>query len=267
MKRPNYSRAWPESWKLSHHYDQMELYGASPRSGYAHGYRVRAKHTLDCFERFVPLGSRVLDVAAGQGNFTLNLAERGYDVTWNDLRSDLAEYVEAKRERGSVHYLPGNVLELSRDRPFDAVLLGEVIEHVAHPDRFLESVATLVRPGGTIVLSTPNGAYVRNKLPRFSDCPDPSIFESVQFKPDGDGHIFLLYADELRTFARNAGLELRELKFYGNPLTNGYLKLGRVLPLLPEWWVEGVERVTQRLPAVLSRKVNAALVAVLRRVA
>jgi 2-polyprenyl-6-hydroxyphenyl methylase/3-demethylubiquinone-9 3-methyltransferase len=265
MKRLAESPDWPESWRLSHHYDQIELYGVEAGSGYAYAYRARRRHVLDYIQRFVSPGSRILDVAAAQGNFTLELAELGYEVTWNDVRADLAEYVEAKRERGVVRYLAGNVLELPLDQPFDAVLLGEVLEHLAHPDQFLRAIANLVRPGGSIILSTPNGAYARNKLPRFSDCADPSIFESIQFKPDGDGHIFLLYDDELATFARDAGIELMVLKHFGNPLTNGHVKLRYLLPVLPRSWVERLERLTERLPPILDRAVNAATIAVLRR--
>ena len=58
---------------------------------------------------------------------------------------------------------------------------------------------TIEKPGGVVVLSTPNGGYFLNNLPHFSDCPDPAIFESKQFSPDSDGHIFLLYEDMVLT--------------------------------------------------------------------
>ena len=90
-----------------------------------------------------------------------SLAELGYEVTWNDFRSELADYVKAKHERGVVHYSPGNALELKFAEPFDAVLLGEVIEHVAHPDRFLAKISEFVRPNGWIVLTPhPNGGRI-----------------------------------------------------------------------------------------------------------
>jgi hypothetical protein len=55
------------------------------------------------------------------------------------------------------------------------------------------------------------------------------------------------------------------LKHFGNPLTNGHVKLRYLLPVLPRSWVERLERLTERLPPILDRAVNAATIAVLRR--
>src|ERR1700689_1174311 len=89
----------PESWKLSFHYDEMELFGIKPRSGYARAYAERRRRTLDLVRKYAPPPARVIDIAGAQGNFSLTLAEAGYQVTWNDLRGELAAYVEKKRER------------------------------------------------------------------------------------------------------------------------------------------------------------------------
>ena len=193
-------------------------------------------------------GSRILDVAAAQGNFTLALAEIGYEVTWNDFRAELADYVRRKHEHGVVHYVPGNVLELRFPEPFDAVLLGEVIEHVAHPDRFLAKISEFVRPDRWIILTTPNGGYLRNPLPRFSDCENPEQYEALQFKPNADGHIFLLHDDEIVRLSHAAGLDLRELRHFGNVLTSGHMKLNALLRLIPKVAVDRLEHLTTRLP-------------------
>jgi 2-polyprenyl-3-methyl-5-hydroxy-6-metoxy-1,4-benzoquinol methylase len=256
---------WPESWELSYHYDRMEIYGHRPRSGYVHAYRSRRKHTLELVRRAAAPGASVLDVAAAQGNFTLELAELGYDVTWNDLRSELADYVRLKHERGIVRYAPGNIFELSFDRPFDVVLITEVIEHVAHPDQFLRKIASLVKPGGHLVMTTPNGAYFRNRLPRFSDCPDPALFEHRQFLPNSDGHIFLLHEDEIRRFATAAGLTVEELRLGTNFLTEGHVKTGKLLPLLPAPVVTGVEHLSQRLPAPIRARLHTCFAVLLSR--
>jgi 2-polyprenyl-3-methyl-5-hydroxy-6-metoxy-1,4-benzoquinol methylase len=256
---------WPASWKMSAHYDRLEVYGGEPRSGYEYAYRARRRHTLECFRRVVSPGSRVLDVAAAQGNFSLALAELGYEVTWNDFRSELADYVKAKHERGVVHYSPGNAFDLKFAEPFDAVLLGEVIEHVAHPDRFLARISEFVRPNGWIVLTTPNGGYMRNPLPRFSDCENPEQYEALQFRPDADGHIFLLHDDEIERLSQAAGLQLRELHHFGNVLTSGHMKLNALLRLIPKGVVDRLEHLTTRLPEGMVRKFHSGTIAALQK--
>lgn len=249
--------SWPDSWKYSHPYDLQEVYGEIRHFGYAYSYANRRKHTLALLTEVLPPGATVLDIAAAQGNFTLTLAELGYRVTWNDLRGDLADYVRLKHERGEVHFAPGNAFELSFPALFDAVLITEVIEHVAHPDRFLAQSASLVRPGGYVVMTTPNGRYCRNRLPKFSDCPDPSIYESVQFKPNADGHIFLLHPDEIPGLAAKAGLRVDALRVFTNPLTHGHVKLETALKILPRRLVEGLESLGQKVPQGFSERLHA----------
>lgn len=203
MLRLAYDDKWPESWKTTHPYDEVELWGSRRVLGYTYQYRARHDWAMRSIEGAIPLGSEVLDVAAAGGNFSLPLAERGYRVTWNDLRADLAGMVKQKYEFGHMEYAPGNIFELAQQWQgrFDAVLAAEVIEHVAHPDRFLACLAGTIKPGGRLFVITQNGDYFRNDLPRFSDCPDPSVYESVQFKPNSDGHIFLLDCEECKMLA------------------------------------------------------------------
>lgn len=265
MKRLTFDPAWPESWRYSFPYDELEVWGGLANRGYVYQYAERRRHALELVARAQPPPARVLDLAGAQGNFTLALAEAGYEVTWNDLRADLEGYVRLKHERGTVRFAPGNAFELGFRECFDIVLITEVIEHVAHPDDFLSKAATLVPRGGHIVMTTPNGRYFRNPLPRFSDCADPSVFEARQFKPDADGHIFLLHPDEVPPLAARAGLELVELRVYTNALTGGCLGTGPLLKLLPRGLVATGERLTQHLPAAVRDRISTGLAALFRR--
>jgi 2-polyprenyl-3-methyl-5-hydroxy-6-metoxy-1,4-benzoquinol methylase len=251
MKKVQPQESWPALWRECYFYDLAEIYGQPDNLGYANAYANRRAQTLRMVEQVVRPGASILDVAAAQGNFTLALAEKGYRVTWNDLRSGLVDYVKQKHDFGDVRYTPGNVFELSFDEPFDAVLITEIIEHVAHPDDFLRQVSQLVRPGGHIIMTTPNGAYFKNQLPKFSDCADPSLFESGQFKPNADGHIFLLHPTEIRALAEQAGLEVVELRLFTNPLTTGHLKTESLLRVLPKSVIVLGETMTAQLPEAL----------------
>lgn len=255
MRHPEYDPSWPDSWKASYRFDLMEVFGKSEDPGYTRAYLHRRHRILAAVQEFVPPGSHILDVGAAQGNFTLTLAERGYQLTWNDLREELVGYVKLKHDRGSVGYAPGNCFELVFARPFDAVLITEIIEHVAHPDLFLERIARLVLPGGFVIMTTPNGSYFRNALPRFSDS-EPDRNEAMQFKPDSDGHLFHLPPDELLGLARQAGLLVRRLQLFMNPLTRGALKTDRLLLLLPKQVADLTEWLTSRFGGMAVKRFN-----------
>jgi 2-polyprenyl-6-hydroxyphenyl methylase/3-demethylubiquinone-9 3-methyltransferase len=245
---------WPQSWKDSYAYDREEIYGDVSNRGYALAYENRWRLTLRLVTDVLEPGARILDLAAAQGNFSLALAEMDYDVTWNDLREELAEYVRLKYERGRIQFEPGNVFDLEFPHSFDAVLLTEVIEHVAHPDQLLEKIANFVRPGGYIILTTPNGAYFRNGLPKFSECADPTVYEIAQFKPDADGHIFLLHPDEIRALAARANLNVDVMHLFTNPLTAGHMKMEQLLRVFPRRWIDKFEAAARQLPAPIKRK-------------
>lgn len=258
MKKINYDENWPDSWKYCYPYDQIEIYDEYSLNtrGYWYAYKNRQKSTLDLIKQSLPIGSSILDVAAAQGNFSLLLAEEGYKVTWNDLRDDLVDYVRLKYEKGNLNFAPGNVFDLDYENHFDGVLITEIIEHVAHPDDFLKKIAKLVKPGGYIIMTTPLGNYFLNDLPKFTEFRNPEIFESKQFGPNSDGHIFLLHEDETLILAEKAQLLKISQKIATNFLSNGHLKTKYLLKFMPKFFVKVFERFTLKLPKLIRLKLH-----------
>lgn len=265
MKKVSIENTWPLSWQYSYPYDQLEIYGDLSCRGYAFAYATRSKQTLSLIKKVVPAGGSILDLAAAQGNFSLMLAEMGYEVTWNDLREELVNYVKMKHEHGTILFAPGNAFELNFNSCFDAVLIAEIIEHVAHPDEFLTKVGRMVKPGGHVIMTTPNGGYFKNRLPKFSECKNPEQFEDVQFKPNSDGHIFLLHMDEIEALANQAGLSILEMLLCTNSLTNGHIKLEKILRIIPRLVVDRVEQITNSFPMPARKKIHTNLAVLLQR--
>lgn len=101
----------------------------------------------------VPPGA-LLDVGCGDGAFAAAMQARGWDARGTDF--DPAAAAAARR----LHRLQVDVGDL-RDlafpaASFDAVTARHVVEHVIDPIAFLAECWRLVRPGGRLVLVTPN---------------------------------------------------------------------------------------------------------------
>jgi SAM-dependent methyltransferase len=98
-------------------------------------------------------GPSVLNAGAGLGSFTTLLEQRGFAVTSGDV-SDAALAHLAGRTRGSV--VRADLVDLPfAEASFDAVVLGEVLEHVEADDVALSEVYRVLAPGGKLALSVP----------------------------------------------------------------------------------------------------------------
>jgi len=103
----------------------------------------------------VNAGERVLDLGCGEARFAAALADAGARV----LAVDVAEE-PLRRAREAYPLLELGLIEGEADWPladaeFDVVWAGEVIEHVADTSRWLSEVRRVLRPHGTLLLSTP----------------------------------------------------------------------------------------------------------------
>jgi putative 4-mercaptohistidine N1-methyltranferase len=73
-----------------------------------------------------------------------------------DLSTPLRARVPAEIERSRVHFEPGDAMDLRGDiGVFDVVLLANLIDRLRDPFRCLASLASLVKPGGQLVIASP----------------------------------------------------------------------------------------------------------------
>jgi SAM-dependent methyltransferase len=115
-------------------------------------HELRERLLLDLFLSAGP-GPEVLDAGAGQGSLSTKLVELGFEVTSSDA-SPAAVAVLEDRLSGPVARADINSLPFGEES-FDAVLLGEVLEHVEDDRGALAEVARVLRPGGVLALSVP----------------------------------------------------------------------------------------------------------------
>jgi 2-polyprenyl-6-hydroxyphenyl methylase/3-demethylubiquinone-9 3-methyltransferase len=104
-------------------------------------------------------GVDLLDVGCGAGLFAEPLARLGANVVGVDPAPAAVEAARhhAEETGAKLAYRAATVEELAEEpRRFDVVSAMEVIEHAADPKRFIATAASLVKPGGLLLVSTLN---------------------------------------------------------------------------------------------------------------
>ena len=131
-----------------------EELGEAARAGVFHEYIEYYGEVREDILPFVPDDTRdVLEIGCGLGHTGEFLQQRlGCRVTGVELNPAVAREAEKVLHRVIV----GNVESLDFEGKWDVVVATELFEHLNYPESFLEKMKTLLRPGGRIVLSTPN---------------------------------------------------------------------------------------------------------------
>ena len=172
-------------------------------------------------------GARVLDVGFGRPHFLCALRALGAEPHGVELDGRAIEFARAV---GIGHVYQGELTGLSLDGPFDLVALNDLIKHPLDPLGVLRAAATLLKPGGLLLVWTPNGD---------GGAGDP---EPVTFRVDLE-HMQYFTTDSMVHLASVLGLSLVHLETLGFP---------NVTPLTAPAWRGGLRRVLRRLPGVSS---------------
>jgi SAM-dependent methyltransferase len=139
----------------------MELYQRHHRAGARYGYLYGGEERARQFRDWVGSGKRVLDLGCRDGTLAAHLTE-GNRVVGVDI--DPAA-LRAAGQRLAMRVVQGDLNDFLPFAPgsFDAVVAGELLEHVYFPAIFLGEIARVLRPGGRFVGSTPNAFRLRNR--------------------------------------------------------------------------------------------------------
>lgn len=143
-------------------------------------------------------GGRLLDVGCGAGDQLRRMRAFGWDVS--GLEPD-AQAVAAAQAAG-LDVRHGDLLSLRwPDAAFDAVTMVHVIEHLVDPQRHLLECLRILRPGGRLVVITPNVRSLGHRC----------------FTRDWRGlepprHLQLYSPASLRRTLHDAGLEVERLR-------------------------------------------------------
>jgi ubiquinone/menaquinone biosynthesis C-methylase UbiE len=114
--------------------------------------------------RHVAAGDRVLDLGCGDGGFTAALSESGTHPTGADIAEGALARARERHPGADYVRIDPHGRWPFPDAGFDAVWAGEVVEHVADTERWVNEVRRVLRPGGQLILTTPSIGPLRRLL-------------------------------------------------------------------------------------------------------
>jgi SAM-dependent methyltransferase len=100
---------------------------------------------------------QVLDIASGEGYGAALLAQVASSVVGVEVATDVVAHAAANYRRDNLTFRVGDAGGIPlEDAAVDVVVSFETIEHFARHDRFLSEIRRVLRPGGLLVISTPD---------------------------------------------------------------------------------------------------------------
>ena len=191
-------RIYPETY-APYHFDRPNL-----------TLRVRdylERRKVNAWRAKLPEEADVLDAGCGGPGFLENLRRFG-SPGWRLWGNDIGQEALADLRRRGFRVLPGRFEEI--DLPpesFHAVFLKQVIEHLDAPRAVLRRAAELLRPGGWLIVETPN-----------VDAWDSRLFHRRYWGGYHFPRHWTLYdARTLAEAGRAAGLEVEEVRYMLSP--------------------------------------------------
>lgn len=154
-----YVNPMPSDAALRAHYQQAEYFSGLAEQGYRDYADMRQALRPHFRRRLRVLGGRLapgrlLDFGCAAGFFLEEARAAGWQIAGVELSADMAQ-----RAAAALGVPIATSLAAADPGPFDAITLWEVVEHLPRPLEVLADLRARLRPGGVLMLSTPNTGH------------------------------------------------------------------------------------------------------------
>ena len=159
-----------------------------------------------------------LNLGTGEGDYDRMIASHARTVVGCDVNeADLTHARALNKGVMNLRYEPNDALNLSyADATFDLLVSCEVIEHVGQPERMVQEMYRVLRPGGMAILTFPSREFPFtydpiNRLWQWFGRPQQQENLIAQ-GAYAFGHDYLIGSDDFKNWATRAGFELVEFQ-------------------------------------------------------
>jgi SAM-dependent methyltransferase len=202
----------------------------------------------------------IIDIGCGRGFLLKQLLEHDPSLQAFGVEVSPAQACEARAAGITVFEQNVEAGIPLADGSVDVAVVGEVIEHLFDPDACIEEMRRILRPGGTLIVTTPNLASWLNRIlllfgiqPVFTETSTRKKYGHWlgalgQGKTTTQGHLKLFTLGALREMLNDLGFDVvsaRGHKCYmlaDNPLTNPVESFFRMMPTLAGGFVVTARR-------------------------
>ncbi len=168
-------------------------------------YQLRKKTIFRTLRQYVnPKNHTALDVGCGTGDYTIELATMGFQITGIDISSYAINTAKEKCEKLGITnacFQQTDIMSINSNQKYDFILLSEVLEHCEDDLSIFKNLTQILNPGGYLLCSVPF---------------DPDLWS---YEYEDAGHVRRYDTEGInQLLLKGSNVELVEKVCYGYPL-------------------------------------------------
>ena len=227
---------------LAEKYDQFYSQGSDSRRVVI-PLRGHPRNRIEAAVSVTGGGNSILDIGCGDGSLLFQFRERFSELIGLELSSTRLAQARATLSDARFRPILGSAEHMPQidTNSIDRIVSADTIEHIPDVYAAASEMYRILRPGGTLVVNTPNIAYVKRRvlllLGRFPATSQPNEGLGSDILFDG-GHFHYFTFRSLTLLLQKAGFHIIQRTAYG--------KFGRLHALWPSLTSVGVQLVATK---------------------
>ena len=146
--KESYKEEFWQEWNLE------EMFVSDFKTKVGQDYVLAAESMYAFYKNFLHDNMEILEIGAGTGVHSILLDKLGFHITSIEPNIESSILIDNKLQNGRC--INGYFEEMHFDKKFDIILLYHVVEHIEHPDQFINQCKSILNESGIIIIAVPD---------------------------------------------------------------------------------------------------------------